>query len=76
VSARPPKQVIVRSKKHVNSSAFGAGQVKRIEGTRDRATLLKDLEAAVDASERSGPLRAEDLERSLAGLARLALPEA
>ena len=51
--------------------ALGRRLVTLLDGTRDRALLLKDL-----ASETSGPLRAEDLERSLTGLARLALLEA
>jgi hypothetical protein len=50
---------------------LGRRLVTLLDGTRDRATLLKDL-----ASESSEPLRAEDLERSLTGLARLALLEA
>jgi hypothetical protein len=45
--------------------------VTLLDGTRDHAALLKDL-----ASESNQPLRAEDLERSLTGLARLALLEA
>jgi hypothetical protein len=51
--------------------ALGRRLVTLLDGTRDRAALLKDL-----ASESSGPLQADDLERSLAGLARLALLEA
>jgi SAM-dependent methyltransferase len=51
--------------------ALGRRLVTLLDGTRDRAALLKDL-----ASESSGPLQAEDLERSLTGLARLALLEA
>jgi SAM-dependent methyltransferase len=50
---------------------LGRRLVTLLDGTRDRAALLKDL-----ASESSVPLRAEDLERSLTGLARLALLEA
>jgi SAM-dependent methyltransferase len=50
---------------------LGRRLVTLLDGTRDRAALLKDL-----ASESSDPLRAEDLERSLTGLARLALLEA
>jgi SAM-dependent methyltransferase len=50
---------------------LGRRLVTLLDGTRDRAALLKDL-----ASESSEPLRAEDLERSLTGLARLALLEA
>jgi hypothetical protein len=50
---------------------LGRRLVTLLDGTRNRATLLKDL-----ASESSEPLRAEDLERSLTGLARLALLEA
>jgi SAM-dependent methyltransferase len=45
--------------------------VTLLDGTRDRAALLKDL-----ASASNQPPRAEDLERSLTGLARLALLEA
>jgi SAM-dependent methyltransferase len=51
--------------------ALGRRLVTLLDGTRDRASLLRDL-----ASESSGPLQAEDLERSLTGLARLALLEA
>jgi hypothetical protein len=50
--------------------ALGRRLVTLLDGTRDRAALLKEL-----ASESSEPLRAEDLERSLTGLARLALLE-
>jgi SAM-dependent methyltransferase len=50
---------------------LGRRLVTLLDGTRDRAALLKDL-----ASESNQPLRAEDLERSLTGLARLALLEA
>lgn len=50
---------------------LGRGLVTLLDGTRDRAALLKDL-----ASASREPLRAEDLERSLIGLGRLALLEA
>jgi SAM-dependent methyltransferase len=50
---------------------LGRRLVTLLDGTRDRAALLKEL-----ASESSEPLRAEDLERSLTGLAHLALLEA
>ncbi len=50
---------------------LGRRLVTLLDGTRDRAALLQDL-----ASESSVSLRAEDLERSLNGLARLALLEA
>jgi hypothetical protein len=65
---------LVTTRRHTTvelDDALGRRLVTLLDGTRDRAALLKDLEAAVN-----GPLQAEDLERSLTGLARLALLEA
>jgi hypothetical protein len=50
---------------------LGRRLVTLLDGTRNRAAVLKDLEAALNL-----PLQADDLERSLTGLARLALLEA
>ncbi len=65
---------LVTTRRHTTvelDDALGRRLVTLLDGTRDRSYLLKDLEAAVN-----GSLQAEDLERSLTGLARLALLEA
>jgi hypothetical protein len=56
--------------------ALGLQLVTFLDGTRDRTRLLKDLETSVEPSQRAGALREEELDKSLNGLARLALLEA